>query len=114
MQHEPVNNIKSLFERAGDYLETRLDLWKLKATQKSTDIISSLASSLISVFIAFVFIMIVNIGVALFLGELMGKLYYGFFTLAGFYLVIGLIFRAYKTKWIKEPVANSIIKKMYN
>ncbi|MEP6711043.1 MAG: hypothetical protein ABJA37_01440 [Ferruginibacter sp.] len=114
MQNEPINNIESLFERAGDYLETRLELWKLKAIHKSSDIVSTIASRLILFFIIAVFIMILNIGVALLLGECMGKSYYGFFALAGFYLIAGLIFKAFKNKWVKDPVANSIIKKIYN
>jgi len=114
MENEPINNVESLFERAGDYLETRLDLWKLKATQKSSDIISSIASGFILILIAATFIMIVNIGIALLLGELMGKSYYGFFVLAAFYLIAGLIFKASKNKWVKDPVTNAIIKKVYN
>jgi len=114
MENEPVNNIESLFERAGDYLETRLDLWKLKATQKSSDIISSVASGFILAIIAAIFIMILNIGIALLLGELLGKSYYGFFVLAAFYLIAGLIFKASKNKWVKDPVTNAIIKKVYS
>lgn len=114
MQNEPIHNIESLFERAGDYAETRLDLWKLKATKTATEIVGSLASKLILLFILAIFMMVLNVGIALLLGEWMGKLYYGFFTLAGFYLIAGLIFRAFKTKWVKDPVASSIIKKLYS
>jgi hypothetical protein len=114
MENEPKNNVESLLERAGDYLETRLDLWKLKATQKSSDIISSIASGFILAIIAAIFFMILNIGIALFLGELMGKSYYGFFVLAAFYLIAGLIFKSAKNKWVKDPVTNAIIKKIYN
>ena len=114
MQHEPIHNLESLFERASDYVETRLDLAKLKATQKSSDIISTLASRLVLIFIVATFLMLLNIGIALLLGEWMGKSYYGFFALACFYIIAGLIFKAFKNKWVKEPVANSIIKKMYN
>lgn len=114
MQNDPIENIESLFERAGDYAETRLDLWKLKATKTTTDIISGLASKLVLIFILAIFLMILNIGIALLLGECMGKTYYGFFTLAGFYLIVGLVFFKMKDKWVKTPVANSIIKKLYS
>ena len=114
MQNEPIHNLESLFERASDYVETRLDLVKLKATQKSSDIISSLVSRVILMFIIAIFLMLLNIGIALLLGELMGKFYYGFFSLACIYLIAGLIFKAFKNKWVKDPVANAIIKKMYN
>lgn len=111
---EQPGNIQLLIDRAGDYLETRLELLKLKATQKSSDIVSSIVATVALVFIMIMFFIILNIGIALIIGELLGKSYYGFFALAGFYLIAGLIFSAFKTKWVKEPVTNSIIKKMYN
>ena len=113
MEEQP-GNIQLLIDRAGDYLETRLELLKLKATQKSSDVVSSIASTVIMVSIMIMFFIILNIGLALLIGELLGKSYYGFFALAGFYLLAGLIFSAFKNKWVKEPVTNSIIKKVYN
>ena len=114
MENDPINNIESLFERGSDYLETRLDLWKLKATHKSADVISSVASGFVFAIIMAVFLVIINIGIALLLGELMGKTYYGFFVLAAFYLIAGLIFKASQKKLVKTPVTNAIIKKIYN
>lgn len=113
MENEPKNNVEALFDHAGDYLDTRLDLLKLQVIQKTSDIVSSLASRLILIVIIVIFVTIVNIGIALVLGEWMGKAYYGFFTLAGFYLIVGLIFNAFRSKWVKEPVANSIIRKAF-
>jgi hypothetical protein len=113
MENQP-NNFESLFEKAGDYLETRMELWKLKATQKSSDIISTIASRLILICIMMLFVMLLNIGIALVLGEWLGKPYYGFLILAGFYFIAGLIFSAFKNKWVKEPVTNAVIKKIYS
>ena len=52
----------------------------------------------------------VNIGIGLWLGEILHKNYYGFFALAGIYLIIGLIFFAGRNTWLRTPIANSIIK----
>lgn len=114
IMEEKPGNIQLLIDRAGDYLETRLELYKLKATQKSSDIVSSIVATVILVSIMIMFFIILNIGIALLVGELLGKSYYGFFTLAGFYLIAGLIFSVFKGKWVKEPVTNTLIKKMYN
>jgi len=114
MEEQQPGNIQLLIDRAGDYLETRLELLKLKATQKSSDVVSSIVSTVILVSIMIMFFLIINIGIALLLGELLGKSYYGFFVLAGFYLIAGLIFNAFKGKWVKEPVTNSLIKKVYH
>ena len=112
METQVKDNIESLFEKTGDYLETRIDLYKLKAVDTSSDVISSLVSKLIVLFVFAIFIIIVNIGIALFLGELFGRYYYGFFTVAGFYLIAGIIFNSMRRKWFKGPIADSLIKKL--
>ena len=112
MQNEPINNIESLFDRTGDYVETRLELFKLKATHKISEVVGGLVSKLASIFVILIFLMIANIGIALVLGEWLGKTYYGFFALAGVYLVAGLIFNASKDKLVKGPVTDLIIKKI--
>ena len=106
------NQMELLLEKASDYVETRLELFKLKATQKSTDVISSLASRMILILIITLVVFMVNIGLALLLGEVLGKSYYGFFVLGGFYLLVGVIFQAFKTKWVEDPVSNAIIQKL--
>lgn len=106
------NQMELLFEKASDYFETRLDLFRLKATQKSTDIISSLASRLILMLIVTLIVFMVNIGLALLLGDALGKSYYGFFVLGGFYLLVAVIFQVSKGKWVEDPVSNAIIKKL--
>ena len=112
MENPVKDNIESLFEKTGDYLETRIDLYKLKAVNTSSDMMSSLVSRLIVLFVFSLFIIVVNIGLALFLGELLGRSYYGFFILAGFYLITGIIFYYMRRKWLKEPIADKLIEKL--
>lgn len=113
MEKDTKNNVEELLEQTSDYVETRLDLFKLQVIQKLSESASSIASKLVFGIIIVIFIMVANIGIALLLGDWFGKAYLGFFALAGFYLIVGLIFNANKTKWIKDPVANSIIKNAF-
>jgi hypothetical protein len=112
MENKP-SNIESLIEKAGDYAETRMDLFKMQFVNKSSDVASSYATKLILILTAFLFLTILNIGVSLWLGELTGKSYYGFFIVSGFYAITGLILYACRYKWLKEPIANSIIRKSF-
>lgn len=107
-------NVGSLFERAGDYIETRFDLLKMQAADKSADIVSSLVSKLILLAVGLIFLMTLNIGIALLLGKWLGEAYYGFFVLAGIYLITGLIFYSNRHKWLKDPIGDSMVKKMFN
>jgi len=108
------NPIGSLFEKAEDYLETRMDLYRLRAIDKSSDVLSSIAARLvIALFIASFFLML-NIGLALLIGRAIGEIYYGFFIVAGFYLIVIAILYSLRDKWLKTPINSLIIKSILN
>ncbi len=106
-------NIETLFESIKEYGETHIDLVKLRMADRATDIISSLIANFLVLLALSMFMVILNIGIALLIGELLGKMYYGFFVLAVFYLIIGLIFNKMKSKWFQSPVGDMLVKKMF-
>lgn len=108
-----TSSIESLWDRVKSYLETRTELIKLKAIDKISSIASSVGSLIIVVMIGIIFLSLLNIGIALWLGELLGKVYYGFFVLAGFYGIIGLVLYSSREKIIKTPIINSMVKKLH-
>ena len=84
------------FEKAGDYLETRLDLFKLRAVDKTSDFTSSLVSRIAIATILILAIFMVNIGLALWVGELVGRVYLGFFIVAAFYALLALLIHVFR------------------
>ena len=114
MENQP-KTIGSLFDDAGEYLETRLDLLKLQAIDKSSDAASSVVSGLTIILVAVFALTVFNIGLSLLVSDLIGgKIYIGFFIVAGFYLLIGLLLHFFRRSWIKEPITGMLIKKMLN
>jgi hypothetical protein len=109
---QPKNALESLLESTNNYVETRVELAKLKGIKKSSDVFSTLASQLILGGVGFIFLMLLNIAIGLWLGELLGKTYYAFFLLAFTYFIIGLVLYISRDKWIKSPLTNAIIKKI--
>jgi len=105
---------ESLFERAGEYLETRIELVKLKSVEKSSDIISSTMATVPIILALILSIMILSIGVALWIGEQIGKSYYGFFIVGGFYIFIALAGYIFRNRLLKVLIANSFINKVLN
>ena len=104
--------IESLIEKGEQYGKTTLELLKLKTIDKSADVASNLVSWLIVIIFAVLFFLILNIGVALWLGEILGKSYYGFFVVSGFYALLALVFGIFRKQLIKEPLNNSIIEQV--
>ena len=104
--------IETLFEKAGDYGKVSMELFKLQAIDKSAEVLSALASKMVVTIVVALFTLSINIGIALWLGELLGKVYYGFFIVAGFYALVATLCYAFRRQWIKDPVSTTIIRKM--
>lgn len=113
MEHKG-NFIEPLLERAESYGKTSLQLLKLKAVDKTADITSTFISRGIVVAVITLFIVIVNIGLALWIGDLLGKSYYGFFCVAAFYLILGGVLYFFMHETIKKQIGNSIVSQILN
>ena len=107
-----ATTIEMLFEKAEDYTRTTVELAKLNAIDKSADVLSSLLSRLTVIIVVAMFSLLINIGLSIWIGELLGKTYYGYFAIAGAYIILAIIINSFKDAWIKLPVSNFIITKM--
>ena len=104
--------IEDLFEKAEAYAKTNMELLKLRAADKLSEIVASLVSRIIIIVFFSLFFLMVNIGLATWLGEITGHVYYGFFIVAGLYLVIALFIYAFRKKIIKDPIIDGIISQI--
>lgn len=60
------------------------------------------------------FYLLVNVGFALFIGQKLGEVYYGFFVVASFFLLLAVLLFIFKENLIKIPVSKYIINEMKN
>jgi fatty acid desaturase len=104
--------LESLFESATEYGKTSYELVKLKTLDKSVDIVSSLVPHSVVFILLASFLLFLNLGLALWLGDILGKPFYGFFVVAAFYILLGLIFHFILHKSIKKRVGNFIVKRL--
>ena len=109
---ENADVLESLIERASDYGKTSYELVKLKALDKACDTVSSFVpNSIVFVLIAS-FLIFLNLGLALWLGEVLGKIFYGFFLVAAFYVISGITVHFFMHNWLKRITGNYFIKHM--
>lgn len=106
---DKTSSIENLYERLEAYSKTSVELYKLKAIEKTAEVSSNLASGIAVVSVACFFVLFINLGIAMWLGELLGKIYYGFFIVAGFYAFATLLIYLFRKQWIKRPISNTII-----
>lgn len=107
-----ATSVDKLYEKAKKYTETSTELLVLKTVDKSADVLSSLTAIILIVFIIAVFTLFVNIGLSLFIGNLLNQYYLGFFIVSAFYLVLALVLYVYRDAFIKLPLSNLIIAKL--
>lgn len=106
--------VKVLLTQAEEYGKTSFELAKLKAVQKLIPIATAFTGNLFVLLALYLFIFLLNIGIAMWLGDLLGKPYMGFIYVAAFYLLIGIILYFTAGKLLRNPVSRFIIKQTLN
>ena len=109
-----TTTIEKLIEKAEIYSKTTLELCKYEAVYKSADIFSNLAVKMAIALVVVLFLLLVNVGLSLWVGQELGEVYYGFFVIAFGYLCLALLLYIFRKEWVKTPVSNFIINKMKN
>jgi len=106
--------MEALYEKARDYTNTTIEIAKLKAIEKTSDIISSLVPRLIVLCLLIMFVIVFNIAVSLWLGALMGQAYYGFLVVSAFYILSAAIVHFMISDSIRRNIGNAIISRLLN
>jgi hypothetical protein len=113
MEHS-TTTIEKLIEKSEIYAKTTLELCKYEAVYKLADIFSNLAVKVAISIVVVMFLLFINIGLALYVGQYLGEIYYGFFVIGFCYFLLVLLLYVFRNEWIKTPVSNFIISKMNN
>jgi len=53
------------------------------------------------------------LGLALWLGKILGELFYGFFIVAAFYALVAFVMHLFMRKWLKRILYDYIIKQLF-
>ena len=104
--------LETLVDRATDYGKTSFELVKLRAVDKTSDVVSSVIPHSFVLVLLASFMLFFNLGLAFWFGELTGKLFYGFFIVAGFYVLVGIIVHLFMHKSLKKVIRNYVIEQL--
>lgn len=104
--------IEELIEKTVEYGKSKLELAKLKALDKTADVASSFMTQSVVLIILFSFLLFLNLGLAFWLGKILGEIYFGFFIIAGFYSIAGILIHFFMRNWIKRYMGDTFIKQV--
>lgn len=108
-----ASETEEVIDHLKDYLETRAEIAKLTFLDKGSQSAGAAAGGFIIGFLFFLFFIFLGIALAYFISEMTDHLYIGFISVAGIYLVAGMIFIVKKDSWIQQPLADKIIKSYF-
>ena len=101
--------VPPLIEKAENHSKTTFQLTKLKALEKTIEVLTSIVGRLIVIVFVSIFVFMLSIGAAFLIGESLGKSYYGFFIVALFYFLGALMCHYFIRDWIKKHIGDLLI-----
>lgn len=105
-------NISAIFDKLADLGKARLELARLKGIDATTQIASSSIATIVFLALCCFTFLLLNIGVALYIGTVMESIYFGFIILAGFYSLAAIVYQLAFNKLIKRVIRNYFIKQL--
>jgi hypothetical protein len=105
----PAEAVEALFERVEAFGRVTCEISKLKTVEVSVLILTTLIAKVSVVLVLSFFLLVLSIGMALWIGDMLGALHHGFFIVAGFYLLVGVVLHFFLHRWLRRPIAQLII-----
>jgi len=108
-----VQLLESLIESTIEYGKSGLELAKLKALYKTSDVVSTaIPHILVFVFILF-FILFISFGFAFWLGIILENILFGFLITGAFYGITGLLVHFIMHDRIKKKYGDYLVKQLF-
>jgi hypothetical protein len=109
---ENVSPILKLVENVEGYIKTNVTLYKLTAIKKSADIVSGLVSKMVLLMVITFFVLMLSVGLALWIGEVVESPYKGFLIVSAGYIFIFIILYLFRNPLLKEPARNIVVNEI--
>ncbi len=100
-------------DKIKEYVNLRIDLAVLSIAEKTSQLFANLVTDSIVIIFFLMAFLFGSIGLCLYLSDVLGNSYSGFLIVAGFYLLVSLIFYAIKDKYLEKPIINRVLKKFF-
>ena len=110
---EEKSFVKNMFDQIEGYAKSTYELYKLKAVQSFATSFALISIGIIVGLIFTIVLLFASIGLALYLGTVLNGWHYGFFAVAGIYMLFAVVIYIYGIKRLKEQIAEYIIKQIF-
>lgn len=101
--------VETIFKKIEVLTINQTEIIKLKMYSKSIDLATFFIMKTITIGVIGLFLLFLNIGISLWIGDLLGESYYGFLVVALFYAVIAIIIHGVIYKSIQMQISNAFL-----
>ena len=99
------------FQKTKEYVDTQVELIKLKAIAKTSRILGAVILDIMKVILVLIIVFFFSLALGFYLGELLGSNALGFLTTGGIFIAILLILRLVETR-LEDIFMNLTIRKV--
>ncbi|MGP8214439.1 MAG: phage holin family protein [Bacteroidia bacterium] len=104
------SKIEELTDNVKEYINIRVELVKLQATNKVSILIAILEFGLIAFLLVQLILIVAGLALGYYLSSVTGSTFLGFLLVTGLYIIMGIVLVTYRKKLIINPIRNIIIK----
>lgn len=108
-----MEETSSLKDNVQDYVETKLDIIKLKVISKGAPLISNIIVGVALAFLAIFILMFLSFSAAYAISDATNRPFLGFLCVAGFYILLAVLVVALKNKLLTMPIMHSLLDSLY-
>ncbi len=111
METGPISdNISSLTENVKDYINLRIDLFKLVITEKISRVVSAFLIAVVFFILAMFMLLFLSLAFMFWFGEVVGPTWAGALIVTALYVIAGLIIYRKRHQIFLNPLVTQITK----
>jgi hypothetical protein len=105
----PKSHLEDVAGKAQDYLDTRLELGRLKAMEYGALAFAAILGKLIVLMLCFCCLVFASLALAIYISVVTRNIWLGCLIVSGLYLLLFLIVRFNRKRLLDSPLANAFI-----
>lgn len=109
---EDSDKIETLTKNVQEYINIRVEIVKLLATDKASSILAKIVFGFIVSLVALLFVIFISMALGYYMSTLTGSTFSGFLIVTGLHLIMGLVLISYRKKLVINPIRNILIRQI--
>ncbi len=108
-----ASTIENLKSHVKDYIGLRIEEAKLNVADRSSEVLANIIATVVIFLFLSLCTLFISIGVARIISDSLHSNYAGYFIVAGFYLVVGIVIYRFREPLLRTPIMNKMLRAQF-